>query len=128
MPSAAGRTRPSSAGHTVLDGPSLARLREAVGDEASLHEILEEFLASSARLLRQMTEAVERQRTREVERTAHTLKSMARLVGATQLAEACRAVEFRAHGASAPPVPPPMVARVALHARVAQEAVRRLVR
>lgn len=130
MPSPAGRTRASSAGRSAaeLDGPSLARLRATLGDETSLQEILEEFLVSSARLLRQMDAAMERQRTREVERAAHTLKSMARLVGATQLAEACRVLEFQAHGASAPPVPPHMVARVALHARAAQEAVERLVR
>src|SRR5687767_3438572 len=121
MPSFAGRITP------VLDGPSLARLRATFGNEQGLQEILEEFLVSSGRLLQQMTSALRRRRTQEVERAAHTLKSMARLVGATELADACRAVEFQAHGASAP-VPPHMVLRVAVHTRQAQEAVERLLR
>ena len=122
MPSGAHRTTP------VLDGPSLARLREAFPDEKGLREILEEFLFSSSRLLQELTSAAEQQRTQVVERAAHTLKSMARLIGAPELAEACRAVEFRAHGASAPPVLPHMVTRVAEHTRQAQEAVGRLLR
>ena len=120
MPSRAGRAA------AVLDGPSLARLRATFGDEQSLREILQEFQVSSGRLLQEMTASLKRHRTQEVERAAHTLKSMARLVGATELADACRAVEFQAHGASAPPVPPHMVARVAMHVRQAQEAVQRL--
>ncbi|MHB1261778.1 MAG: Hpt domain-containing protein [Thermoplasmatota archaeon] len=122
MPSPAGRMGP------VLDGPSLVRLKAAFGDEQGVREILQEFVVSSGRLVRQMASALKRQRTSEVERAAHTLKSMARLLGATELAEACRAVEFRAHGASAPPVPEDMVARVAVHTRQAQEAVERLLR
>src|SRR5687768_17374135 len=122
MPSFVGRVTP------VLDGPSLARLRATFGDEQGVREILEEFVVASGRLLQQMTSALARQSSREVERAAHTLKSMARLIGATELAEACRAVEFRAHGASAPPVPPQMVARVVLRTRQAQEAVERLLR
>lgn len=122
MPSFAGRMTP------VLDGPSLGRLREAFGDEQGVQDLLKEFLVSSRRTLRQMTFALKRQRTPDVERAAHTLKSMARLVGATQLAEACRAVEFRAHGAAAPPVPEAMVTRVAVQARLAQDAVERLLR
>jgi HPt (histidine-containing phosphotransfer) domain-containing protein len=122
MPSFAGRLAP------VLDRPSLARLRATLGDEQGLQEILEEFLVSSSRLVQQMGTACQRQRTREVERAAHTLKSMAKLVGATDLADACRAVEFQAHGASAPPVDPRLVARVAVQARHAQEAVERLLR
>lgn len=113
---------------SVLDGPSLGRLRAAFGDEQGLQDLLKEFLVSSAKLLRQMDSGLKRQRTPDVERAAHTLKSMARLIGATELAEACRAVEFQAHGARAPPVPPQMVARVAGHTRLAQEAVQRLLR
>ncbi|HJQ93025.1 MAG TPA: Hpt domain-containing protein [Candidatus Thermoplasmatota archaeon] len=122
MSSLAGRTTP------VLDEASVARLRATFTDEDGLRDILNEFLVSSGRLLGQLTSALERQRTLEVERAAHTLKSMAKLVGATDLAEACRAVEFRAHGASAPPVLPHMVTRVAVHLRQAQEAVERLLR
>src|SRR5688572_16855046 len=122
MPSFARRATP------VLDGPSLARLRSTLGDEQGMQELLKEFLSSSSRLLHQMTSALRRRRTQDVERAAHTLKSMARLVGATELADACRAVEFAAHGAAAPPVPAHMVTRVAAHTRQAQEAVERLLR
>src|SRR5688572_30198224 len=120
MPSSAGRATP------VLDGPSLDRLRATFGDQAGLQEILGEFQVSSSRLVHQMVSAQRRGRTQEVERAAHTLKSMAKLIGAKELAEACRAVEFLAHGPSPPPIPPPLVANVDLHARRAQEAVERL--
>lgn len=113
---------------STLDGPSLDRLRATVGDPAGLQEILHEFLACSQRLVRQMTSARRRGRIHEVERAAHTLKSMARLIGATDLAEACRVVEFLAHGPAPPPVPSHLVANVDRHARQAQEAVQRLLR
>ena len=122
MPSFAGRAA------LVLDEPSLARLRATLGDEQELQEILREFLVSSGRLLQQMATALRRRRTHDVERAAHTLKSMARLIGAKELAEACRAVEFLAHGPSPPPIPPHMVTNVAAHTRNAQEAVERLLR
>lgn len=121
---------PSIAGGTtlVLDRPSLDRLRETLGDQEGLREILHEFVVASGRLVQQMAVARRRGRTPDVERAAHTLKSMARLVGAKDLAEACRKVEFLAHGAAARPVPGPLVAAVAAHAKDAQEAVQRLLR
>src|SRR5688572_7302146 len=122
MPSSAGRATP------VLDGPSLDRLRATFGDQEGLQEILDEFLVSSSRLVHQMTSARRRGRTQEVERAAHTLKSMARLIGAKDLAEACRKVEFLAHGPAPPPIPPQLVANVTVHTRQAQEAVERLLR
>jgi HPt (histidine-containing phosphotransfer) domain-containing protein len=122
MPWFTGRAAP------VLHGPSLDRLRTTFSDPTGLQEILQEFLVSSSRLVRQMTRARRSGRTLDVERAAHTLKSMARLIGAQELAEACRAVEFLAHGPSPPPIPAHLVDKVEVHTRQAQEAVQRLLR
>jgi HPt (histidine-containing phosphotransfer) domain-containing protein len=123
LASLAWRTRSS-----ILDGPSLARLRAALGDDQGLHDILDEFLVSSDAILRQMTDGLQHREARQVERAAHTLKSMAGLIGATTLADACRTVESQAHGHShaAPALDPSLLERVAEHARDAQEAVERL--
>jgi len=110
-----------------LDGPSLERLRATFGDEDGLNDLLAEFLAASPTLLDQMAAGLKLQRTEEVKQAAHTLKSMAWLIGATTLADACRTVESHAR-AAAPPVQPAEVARVGRLTRLAQRAVQRLLR
>lgn len=104
-----------------LDIVALDRLRLTLRTEEAFRGLLQEFLTSSKPLMRHMEAG-----GKSVELAAHTLKSMARLIGAEALAEACRAVEFAAHGPRAEPVPRKLVGEVALHLRKAQEALERL--
>lgn len=97
-----------------------------MGSQASFEDLLREFLVSCTALVAQI-ERPARPPARGVERAAHTLKSMARLLGAEALAEACRKVEFAAHGPRGPPVPDRLVGQVRSEALCVQEAVRRLI-
>ncbi|HUR24845.1 MAG TPA: Hpt domain-containing protein [Candidatus Thermoplasmatota archaeon] len=104
-----------------LDAAALDRLRLTFRDEATFQDVLREFLTSSRSLQHQIEAGGP-----DVQLAAHTLKSMARLVGADALAEACRVVEFAAHGARAQPVPRPLVAAIAFHMQHAREELERL--
>ena len=107
-----------------LDAATLENVRRTMGSQANFEDLLREFLTSSAALIAQIDS---RRPSAGIERAAHTLKSMARLLGAEALAEACRKVEFAAHGPRAPPVPAHLVEKVRSEALHAQEAVRRLI-
>lgn len=107
-----------------LDAAALASVRRTMGSQDRFEDLLREFLTSSAALLAQMERPADGGPA-GIERAVHTLKSMARLLGATGLAEACRKVEFAAHATPAL-VPDDLVAQVRSEALVVQEAVRRL--
>lgn len=88
------RALPSNA---PLDPRSLTALRTTLGSEESFQGILRDFLSSSATLSRQLEAGLAGGRADEVTRAAHTLKSMARLLGASRLGETCRLVETLSH-------------------------------
>jgi two-component system, sensor histidine kinase and response regulator len=100
-----------------LDPDALRRLRRAMGTEEEYRGMLEEFVSASHRVFADLEHAVAARRAADAERAAHTLKSMARMVGATPLAEAC--AEAEARGATSAAV-------AAIRGRLggAQEAVR----
>lgn len=77
----------------TLDLGCLNRLRATLGSEESFQGLLHDFMSSSASLSRQLHSGLAGGRPEEVGRAAHTLKSMARLVGASELGETCRQVE-----------------------------------
>jgi HPt (histidine-containing phosphotransfer) domain-containing protein len=80
-----------------LDPRSVTALRATLGTEESFQGILQDFLSSSTSLSRQLTAGLAGGRADEVARAAHTLKSMARLLGASRLGETCRQVETLSH-------------------------------
>src|ERR1041385_2913874 len=80
-----------------LDPRSLTALRATLGSEESFQGILRDFLSSSSMLSRQLEAGLAGGRADEVARAAHTLKSMARLLGASRLGETCRQVETLSH-------------------------------
>jgi len=82
--------------------------------------MLEEFLSASRRVDADLQRAAAERRWVDAERAAHTLKSMARMVGAVELAEACALVEGGAAGA----LPPDAVEAVARRVVQAQGAVK----
>jgi HPt (histidine-containing phosphotransfer) domain-containing protein len=74
-----------------------------MGDEASYRGMLEEFLSSGPAYVDALRAARNQADWAAVERSAHTLKSMAQMVGATQLALACRELEHAAASGQAAP-------------------------
>lgn len=89
----------------TLDLSSLTRLRVTLGSEESFQGILHDFMSSSASLSRQLHAGLAGASQQDVRRAAHTLKSMARLLGAAELGNTCRQVETLAQGpgTSVPP-------------------------
>jgi HPt (histidine-containing phosphotransfer) domain-containing protein len=92
--------RPAVTGSPVgadgrLDDAALGSLRELGGDDF-LAEVIDTFLADVPALLATAHRAVDEADAGEVRRAAHTLKSNAATLGATDLAELCRELEQHA--------------------------------
>lgn len=104
-----------------LDSEALGRLRRTMGSEREYLSMLQEFLSSSSRLAGELDAAQRAGRRQDVERVAHTLKSMARMVGAFPLAEACAAAEA---DAALAPLPDAQVRELGERLALAQGAVR----
>lgn len=85
--------------------------------------MLRDFQAGSGHLLADLEQALAAGRLPALERSAHTLKSMARLVGARSLEESCRHVERAARAKQ--PVRQEEVARLSASVQEAQGAVAR---
>jgi CheY-like chemotaxis protein len=84
-----------AAGYVSLDDGALTNLRDLGGDEF-LGEVIDAFLADAPGLLATLRQSLEEQRTEELRRAAHTLKSNGATLGAEQFAELCRTLEQRA--------------------------------
>lgn len=82
----------------ALDAATLRRLRDDIGDEAAVRDILRSFLAEAPALLRALHLGLESGDAAAVARAAHTLKSLGASVGALDLAEFARALEAQARG------------------------------
>lgn len=67
-----------------------------MGSDGDYRSMLEEFLTASARLQAELGGAVHAGRLGDAERVTHTLKSMARMVGAAGFADACARAEHDA--------------------------------
>jgi CheY-like chemotaxis protein/HPt (histidine-containing phosphotransfer) domain-containing protein len=83
-------------GDPVLDATALDQLRETVGEEEMLVELIDAFLEEVPGMLAGLREADERGEDDVVRRLAHTLKSNARTFGAATLAERCAELEMLA--------------------------------
>src|SRR5690348_160288 len=94
-----------------------------MGTSEEFQEMLREFLTGSDRLLADMRRALRAGKILDVERSAHTLKSMAHLVGARDLESTCRHLELAAHLHH--PVPQDAVADLSTRIEQAQGEVAR---
>jgi CheY-like chemotaxis protein len=80
----------------ALDPEALEQLAARTGDRAFVNELADAFLRDAPGLLASLRDA----QAPEVRRAAHTLKSNARVFGATALAELCQEVEETAKAGS----------------------------
>jgi len=80
-------------GSTTIDQQSLARLRETVGGEKALSEVMTTFLEDTERILAGLRTDVLVGRAGEIRRQAHSLKSTAASFGASHLSDLCRRLE-----------------------------------
>jgi histidine phosphotransfer protein HptB len=84
----------------VLDRSALDELRAMTGDDPALYaELLDTFLSDADLYLAELTAATD---AAGLVRPAHSLKSNAMNVGATELAEVCRALEADARADAVP--------------------------
>ena len=93
-------TRPAAKPHRIINWESLRQLREDLGEEsgAFLNELVRDFLADTPAHLDRMAAAVESHDFTLVHRTAHTLKSTTRILGADYLSDLCAELEEQADG------------------------------
>jgi signal transduction histidine kinase/CheY-like chemotaxis protein/PAS domain-containing protein len=75
---------------------SLDRLRETVGDEIFLAELIDTFLTEAPRMIVEIRKSAECQDGKTLRLVAHSLKSNSASFGADALAECCQAVEMAA--------------------------------
>ncbi|MFO1532202.1 MAG: Hpt domain-containing protein [Thermoplasmatota archaeon] len=109
-----------SAGRASLDQDALGLLRRTMGSEAEFRSMLEEFLVASKRVWGDLDAAARNGRNQDAERAAHTLKSMARMVGAFALADSCADAEALA---VREPLPAGTVRTIEARLDAAQDAV-----
>lgn len=115
----------SPAAPSFLDATALDGLLSRMGSPDEFHGMLREFLDDSAALLADLNAAAAAGagRLHDLERSAHTMKSMAHVVGAHTLEAACREVELEARHHHE--VPPQAVADLSQRVHEAQGAVER---
>lgn len=90
-------------GGELLDKTALDRLIAILGDDpADLADLLETFQEEGPMLVATMEQAAARQDGDTLRRTAHSLKSSARDVGAEVLADTCAAIEAMLRAGEAP--------------------------
>jgi PAS domain S-box-containing protein len=84
------RSVPTATGEDgVLERDAIEQLRAGAGDDAFVVELVETFLRDAPALLATLRGG----NAQELRRAAHTLKSNARVFGATRLAELCQELE-----------------------------------
>lgn len=87
----------------TLDHGAIDRLLDITGgDRAFVDELIDTFLEDAERQIAALQEAFDQQDVAGVVRPAHSLKSNSVNVGATVLAEQCRALEADARGGDVP--------------------------
>ncbi|HEY6608890.1 MAG TPA: Hpt domain-containing protein [Candidatus Limnocylindria bacterium] len=91
----------------ALDRAALDDLLAMAGGDASLFvELLDSFLADADQYATELDAAIAAHDDAALVRPAHSLKSNAMNVGATRLAELCRALELDARGGPVPEAGP----------------------
>lgn len=89
----------------IFDPAAIERLKATLGEEASilLPELIGEYLADLPNLVEQASTALDEQRTDDLRRLAHNMKSSSLTFGAMALAEAARLLELAAKEGTANP-------------------------
>ncbi|HJU87202.1 MAG TPA: response regulator [Gemmatimonadota bacterium] len=80
----------------TLDGEVLAKLREDLGGEAPVEQVVGLFLEKMPAILAELRDAVTRGDLEGVRRSAHTIKGTSATLGARDLSEKCGRLEERA--------------------------------
>lgn len=80
----------------AIDADALARLREDLGDESIVTEVVDAFLRDTPPLVASIRDALERRAGAEAARLAHSLKSTSATFGARGLTETARDLEHAA--------------------------------
>jgi CheY-like chemotaxis protein len=101
-PPLSGQPQASAPPRAPLEAEALRQLRLVSGDDSLLREVCEHLLADLPARQRALTAAITAHDWEEAARIAHALKSAARAVGATDLANLCATLER-----PNPPPPPP---------------------
>lgn len=87
----------------AIDRGALARLRDLVGGEhADLVELVESFLEEGPSLINELLSSARASDLAATRRAAHSLKSNARDMGATEFAEICARVEAQCASGESP--------------------------
>lgn len=86
----------------VIDKAALDRLRAIVGDDASAAEVVSEFLAEGPILIGALLAAAQDGDLQQTRRSAHSIKSNARDMGAVELGDICDRIEAASAQGSAP--------------------------
>jgi CheY-like chemotaxis protein len=93
-------TRRAAVADAVLDPEAVEQLAARTGDRAFVAELVNAFLRDAPALLATLRDALEDAQAPELRRAAHTLKSNARVFGASTLAELCQELEGLAKAGS----------------------------
>ena len=81
------------AGRGAIDPRAFAELRERVGDDSFLAELIEDYVQDAARLVVAMHQAIAVRQADGLERAAHTLKGTSASFGADLLRALCQDLE-----------------------------------
>jgi PAS domain S-box-containing protein len=84
---------PTQTSSGVIDQEALGRLRETVGGDEALEDVMGTFLEDTENILAALRDDIESGRAAEVRRHAHSLKSSAASFGASRLSDLSRALE-----------------------------------
>jgi histidine phosphotransfer protein HptB len=86
----------------AIDKAALDRLLAIVGDEDGVAEVVSEFLAEGPLLVEALLASAKAGDLQRIRRSAHTIKSNARDMGAVELANLCDRIEAASAQGSAP--------------------------
>ncbi|NEO57567.1 MAG: response regulator [Okeania sp. SIO3B5] len=83
----------------VVDLSVLQELKEMAGGESELLvEVIDCYLEDSPKLLDEMSQAIKQQEAKLLQRSAHSMKSSSASVGANNLSELCKELEYIGRG------------------------------
>jgi CheY-like chemotaxis protein len=90
---AAVEVKPASTLPEGLDSAAFLRLRQMLGQDKVLAEVIDSYLEDAPKLLQVMENAVAQGKAAALQQAAHSLKSSSALFGATSLSDFCQELE-----------------------------------
>jgi CheY-like chemotaxis protein/HPt (histidine-containing phosphotransfer) domain-containing protein len=88
-----GHASPLAEPATVLDARAFQALKEMLGQDAVLVDVIEHYLEEAPGLLQTLTTAVAEENATALEQAAHSLKSSSAMLGATPISQLCQQLE-----------------------------------